>query len=103
MSTFASILIGIMLGAIAVLVFQIRKGYIADQDGDMIPDAVEDKVAEIKEEVAEKKAAVKKQVKKAKAKTAAVKKEVADVVKEAKDVVEVVKPKRKYTKRAKKA
>lgn len=100
MSTFATILIGIMIGAIITLVIQVRNGYIADQDGDMIPDAVEDKVAEIKEEVAEKKAAVKKQVK---AKKAAVKKEVAEVVKEAKDVVEVVKPKRKYTKRAKKA
>jgi len=76
MKLFLFILVVILLGAGAV-VYYIKKGKIADRDGDLIPDVVEDTIEEVKEKTAE----VKRRVK-------AVKAEIKDVVEEAKDVVE---------------
>jgi predicted Holliday junction resolvase-like endonuclease len=73
------ILVILLLGAGAV-VYYIKKGKIADRDGDLIPDVVEDTIEEVKEKTAE----VKRRAK-------AVKEEIKDVVEEAKDVVEQAK------------
>jgi len=70
------ILVVLLVGAFTV-VYYIKKGKIADRDGDLIPDVVEDTIEEVKEKTAE----VKRRVK-------AVKAEIKDVVEEAKDVVE---------------
>lgn len=70
------ILVVLLVGA-GVVVYYIKKGKIADRDGDLIPDVVEDTIEEVKEKTAE----VKRRVK-------AVKAEIKDVVEEAKDVVE---------------
>ena len=72
MKLFLFILVVILLGAGAV-VYYIKKGKIADRDGDLIPDVVEDTIEEVKEKTAE----VKRRVK-------AVREEVKDVVAAAK-------------------
>jgi len=64
----------------------IKKGKIADSDGDFIPDVVEDKVDEIEEKVQKKVKAVKTRVKN-------VKDEIEDVVEEIEDVVQAIKGK----------
>ena len=69
----------------------IKKGKIADSDGDFIPDVVEDKVDDIKEGVQKKVKAVKTRVKK-------VKEEIGDVVEELSDVVSAIKGKPTKTK-----
>ncbi len=83
MKLFLFILVVILLGAGAV-VYYIKKGKIADRDGDLIPDVIEDTIEEVKETTAE----VKRRAK-------AVKAEVKDVVKEAKDVVNAAKGKKR--------
>jgi len=83
MKLFLFILVVILLGAGAV-VYYIKKGKIADRDGDLIPDVVEDTIEEVKETTAE----VKRRAK-------AVKAEIKDVVKEAKDVVDAAKGKKR--------
>jgi hypothetical protein len=72
MKLFLFILVVILLGAGAV-VYYIKKGKIADRDGDLIPDVVEDTIEEVKEKTAE----VKRRAK-------AVREEVKDVVDAAK-------------------
>ena len=83
MKLFLFILVVILLGAGAVVYF-IKKGKIADRDGDLIPDVVEDTILEVKE-----KAIL------AKLRAKAVKKELKDVgaaikevAKQSKDVVD---------------
>ena len=83
MKLFLFILVVILLGAGAV-VYYIKKGKIADRDGDLIPDVVEDTILEVKE-----KAIL------AKLRAKAVKKELKDVgvaikevAKQSKDVVD---------------
>ena len=66
------ILVILLLGAGAV-VYYIKKGKIADRDGDLIPDVVEDTIEEVKETTSE----VKRRAK-------AVREEVKDVVDAAK-------------------
>ena len=83
MKLFLFILVVILLGAGAVVYF-IKKGKIADRDGDLIPDVVEDTIEDVKEKAA----TVKRRAK-------AVKKEIKDVgvaikevAKQSKDVVD---------------
>lgn len=83
MKLFLFILVIILLGAGAV-VYYIKKGKIADRDGDLIPDVVEDTIEEVKVKTAE----IKRRAK-------AVKKELKDVVEESKDVIDAVKGKKR--------
>ena len=62
---------------VGVAVYLMKKGKIKDSDGDLIPDAVEDKVEDVKEVIEEVKHRAKR-----------VKEEFDDVVEEVKDVVE---------------
>ena len=66
--------------AVGVTIFLVKKGKIKDSDGDLIPDAVEEKLEEAAEVAKEIKTRAKR-----------VKEEVADVVEEFKDVVEQAK------------
>ena len=50
MKTFLIILLLLAIAA-AVVVFLIKKGKIKDEDGDFIPDVIEDKVSDVKEKV----------------------------------------------------
>lgn len=68
--------------AVGVTVYLVKKGKIKDSDGDLIPDAIEEKVEEAKEIVEETKKRVKK-----------VKKEVEEVIDEVQDVISAVKGK----------
>ena len=77
------ILVVLLVGA-GVVVYYIKKGKIADRDGDLIPDVVEDTIEEVKEKTAE----VKRRVK-------AVKAEIKDVVEQSKDVVAAAKGKKR--------
>lgn len=71
------LIIAAVLAAIAAAVyFLTKKGFIADRDGDNIPDAVEDKVEDVK---AAAKAKAKSAKAEAKARAAAVKEELGDV------------------------
>ncbi len=85
------IIIGLLAIAAGVGYILIKKGKIADSDGDFIPDVVEDKVDDIKEGVQKKVKAVKTRVKK-------VKDEIGDVVEELGDVVSAIKGKPTKTK-----
>ncbi len=83
------VIIGLLLIGAAVTVYLVKKGKIADSDGDYIPDAVEDAVEDVKEfaeDVKETAAEVKRRAK-------AVKDELADVVEEARDVADAFKGK----------
>ena len=83
-----TILVILALAAVGagVIYFLIKKGKIKDEDGDFIPDVIEDKVDEVKTKVNKKVTAVKTKVKSVKA-------EVKDVVEEVKDVVSAIKGK----------
>ena len=90
MKLFLFILVVILLGAGAVI-YYIKKGKIADRDGDLIPDVVEDTIEDVKEKAA----TVKRRAK-------AVKKEIKDVgvaikevAKQSKDVVDAAKGKKR--------
>jgi hypothetical protein len=81
-----TILVILALAAIGVgtTVYLIKKGKIADSDGDYIPDAVEEAVEDVKalaEDVKETAAEIKRRA-------AEVKKELKDVVEEAKDIAD---------------
>ena len=76
MKLFLFILVVILLAAGAV-VYYIKKGKIADRDGDLIPDVVEDTILEVKE------------------KAILAKLRAKDVVKEVKDVADAVKGKKR--------
>ena len=72
MKLFLFILVVILLGAGAV-VYYIKKGKIADRDGDLIPDVVEDTIEDVKSTAKE------------------IKRRAKRVVEESKDVVDAVK------------
>ena len=76
------IIIGLLVVGAGVVIYFVKKGKIADRDGDLIPDVVEDTIEDVKETAAE----VKRRAK-------AVKEELADVVKEARDVADAFKGK----------
>jgi len=73
------LLLGFALAA-GIVVYLINKGKIKDSDGDFIPDAVEEKVANAK-----------KVVKKTASKAKQLKGDVSDIIEEVKDVVEEIK------------
>ena len=85
------IILGLVAIAAGVVIYFVKKGKIADSDGDLIPDVVEDAVDDVK--------ATAKEVKKRAKNVAKEAKEVADavknVVKESKDVVNAAKGKGK--------
>jgi mevalonate kinase len=80
------IILALLAIGAGVVYFLIKKGKIKDEDGDFIPDVVEDKVDEVKTKVNKKVKAVKTRVKK-------VKDEIDDVVEELGDVVSAIKGK----------
>lgn len=83
------VILALVAVGVGVTIYLIKKGKIADSDGDYIPDAVEDAVEDVKEfaeDVKETAAEVKKRAK-------AVKKELKDVLEEAKDVTDALKGK----------
>lgn len=75
------IILGVLVIGAASVYFGIKQGKIKDEDGDFIPDVVEDKVDEAKQ-------AVEKTAKEVKRRARRVKEEVKDVADAAKDVVE---------------
>jgi gas vesicle protein len=85
------IILGLVAIAAGAVIYLVKKGKIADSDGDLIPDVVEDAVDDVK--------ATAKEVKKRAKNVAKEAKEVADavknVVKESKDVVNAAKGKGK--------
>ena len=83
------VILALVAVGVGVTIYLIKKGKIADSDGDYIPDAVEDAVEDVKEfaeDVKETAAEVKRRAK-------AVKDELADVVEEARDVADAFKGK----------
>lgn len=80
------IILALLAVAAGVVYVLIKKGKIKDEDGDFIPDVVEDKVDEVKTKVNKKVKAVKTRVNK-------VKEEIQDVVEELGDVVSAIKGK----------
>ncbi len=70
------IIVAVLAAISAAVYFLTKKGFIADRDGDNIPDVVEDKVEDLKADV---KAKAKKVKKTAKARAAVVKEELGDV------------------------
>lgn len=72
-----------------VVIYLMKKGKIKDADGDLIPDAVEEKVAEAKATVKE----VKRRAKRVKEEVADVVEEIKEVVDQTKDVADAVKGK----------
>ena len=76
------VILALVAVGVGVTIYLVKKGKIADSDGDYIPDAVEDAVEDVKETAAE----VKRRAK-------AVKEELADVVEEARDVADAFKGK----------
>ena len=65
MSTFAIVVLVIAIGAVATFI-ALKKGTIADANNNNIPDAIEEKVAEVKETVKKVKAVAEKATKVAK-------------------------------------
>ena len=65
MSTFAIVVLVIAIGAVATFI-AMKKGTIADANNNNIPDAIEEKVAEVKETVKKVKAVAEKATKVAK-------------------------------------
>ena len=80
------LLLAVVLG-IGAVVYLIKKGKIKDSDGDLIPDAVEDKVENVKKTVTK----VKKTAKELKAEFDVIASEVGDVIDEVKEVGDVIK------------
>lgn len=91
------ILVVLLVGAFTV-VYYIKKGKIADRDGDLIPDVVEDTIEEVKEKTAE----VKRRAKRVVEEVKDVVEEVKDVVDQAKDVVDAAKGKSRRGRKSKK-
>lgn len=88
MKTILIILALLAIGA-GVVVYFIKKGKIKDEDGNLIPDAIEDKVEEVKEIAKEVKTRAKRVAEEAKDVVDAAK----EVVKQSKDVVTAAKGK----------
>jgi hypothetical protein len=87
MESFSIILGLVVVGAITILIILQKVGKIKDVNGNLIPDAIENKVETAKKVVTEVKSRAKKVAKETKEVVEATKK----VVKEAKDVVDAVK------------
>ena len=85
------LLLAIVVAA-GVAVYLMKKGKIKDEDGDFIPDVLEDKVEDIKEDVQD-------VVKKVKDKVEDIKEDVEDFVEEVKEVPAKVARKRTSTKK----
>jgi gas vesicle protein len=85
------IILGLVAIAAGVVIYFVKKGKIADSDGDLIPDVVEDVVDDVKETAKE----VKKRAKNVAKEAKDVAKAVKTVVEESKDVVNAVKGKGK--------
>ena len=81
------IILGVVAVAAGVIYYFIKSGKIADSDGDLIPDVVEDAIDDAKELVEDVKATAKEVKKRAKR----VKEELGDVTEAVKDVVEQTK------------
>jgi gas vesicle protein len=81
------IILGLIAVGVAVVIILQKTGKIKDADGDLIPDAIEEKVEEAKEVVNEVKTRAKRVTKEAKEVVETTKK----VVKEVKDVVDAAK------------
>ena len=81
------IILGLALVGVGVVVYLMKTGKIEDKDGNLIPDAVEEKVAEAKEVVKE----VKTRAKRVAQETKDVVEAAKEVVKQSKDVVEAAK------------
>ena len=90
MKLFLFILVVILLGA-GVVVYYIKKGKIADRDGDLIPDVVEDTIEDVKETAKE----VKRRAKAVKAEVKDVGIAIKEVAKQSKDVVDAAKGKQR--------
>ena len=90
MKLFLFILVVILLGA-GVVVYYIKKGKIADRDGDLIPDVVEDTIEDVKETAKE----VKRRAKAVKAEVKDVGIAIKEVAKQSKDVVDAAKGKKR--------
>jgi gas vesicle protein len=85
------IILGVIAVSAGVIYYFIKSGKIADRDGDLIPDVIEDAVEDVKETAKEVKARAKKVAKEAKEVADAVK----EVVEQSKDVVKAAKGKAK--------
>ena len=81
------IILGIVAVAAGVVVYLVKKGKIADSDGDLIPDVVEDAVENAKKTAKKVKSRTKRVVEEAKDVVEAVK----EVVEQSKDVVDAAK------------
>jgi hypothetical protein len=81
------IILGLVAIAAGVVIYFVKKGKIADSDGDLIPDVVEDAVDDVKETAKKVKKRAKRVVEEAKDVADAVK----EVVEQSKDVVEAAK------------
>ena len=80
------IILGLLLVAGGVMIYFVKAGKIKDSDGDLIPDVVEDKVAQAK-----------KTVKKVKAKV----EDVKEIIEDVKEVKKAVKAKRRSRRKPK--
>ena len=100
MSTFL-IILGVVAVLAAVVIILQKTGKIKDADGDLIPDAVEEKVEQVKEVAKEVKVRAKRVAQESKDVVKAVK----EVAKQSKDVVDAAKggPRKGRKPRAKKA
>jgi len=83
------------ISIVAAYYFLVKKGKIADKDGDFIPDAVEDVVDNIKDEVANVKTEVKRRASNIKTEINDVSKAVKEVGNQMSDVVEAAKGKQR--------
>tara|TARA_R110000823_G_C15596377_1_gene464845 strand:- start:122 stop:550 length:429 start_codon:yes stop_codon:yes gene_type:complete len=81
------IIIGVLVIAAGVVIYFVKAGKIADRDGDLIPDVVEDGIEDIKETAKEIKKRAKRVAKEAQDVADAVK----EVVNQSKDVVDAAK------------
>ena len=81
------IIIGVLVIAAGVVIYFVKAGKIADRDGDLIPDVVEDGIEDIKETAKEIKKRAKRVAKEAKDVANAVK----EVVDQSKDVLDAAK------------
>jgi gas vesicle protein len=81
------IIIGLLVVGAGVVIYFVKAGKIADRDGDLIPDVVEDGIDDIKETAKEVKKRAKRVAKEAKDVADAVK----EVVNQSKDVVDAAK------------
>lgn len=90
MKTLLIILLLLAIGA-GVIVYLIKKGKIKDDDGDFIPDVVEDKVAEVKTTVKKTTSEVKRRVNRVKEELSDISDAAKELANQTGDVVDAVK------------